>query len=273
MVALEEALLSSFTLNGPCASIDEQLAFVFFLAQEDLFVKDAGTVAEFLKWSKKVAPEYYGVETRLWFAEGEIPAQKQWNVVMINTADTLFDDSLVHLGLPLTSSVVESYILDALYRKETDIDLVMGRLIPIRHPSAAFCVPVITRGVHQKFRAAVASYNWFADHDKAILRNRYVSLHEGIARFIFSLAVSGIGPELIPDQGAVILSQLLSHTVTALENLDFPNEKTGVDLEALWESIEGVEDNFFDEKSAIQEILPELMKRRFSIIRKKGGAK
>lgn len=271
MSALEDALVSSFPTNGPCASIDEQLSFAFFLAQEDLFVKDAGTVMEFMKWTKKVSPEYYGVETRLWYAEGEIPSQKQWNLVMIDAPSTLFDDSLVHMGLPLSSAVVDSYVLDALFRKETGPDALLERLIPVRHPSAPFCVPVIARSVQQRFKAAASSYNWFADHEKAVLRNRYVALHEGIARFLFSLSSSRIGPDLIPDQGSVILGQLLTHAVTALENLDNPKAKAGFEAESLWESIEGVEENFFDVKTDIQEVLPELMKRRFSVIRKREG--
>jgi hypothetical protein len=264
----EDNLLHSFEIAGPGASMDEQLSFAWFLGQESLFTEHAGSAMEFLKWSKKVSIESYGVESRLWFSNGEIPAQGSWNMSMINDPVNMTEEALMHLALPLNSNLVESYILDALFRKETDISRLMDRMIPVRYTNTAFCVPVIARAVQSRFKRIMTTFNWFADHDVGVLRNRYVSLHEGIARFVFSIQQTGLSPEQIPDQGAVVLGQLMSHTVTALENLDFPSPDSPLDVEALWETIEGMEDSFFDTKTAIQEVLPMLTKQRFSIIKK-----
>ena len=178
------------------------------------------------------------------------------------------EEALMHLSLPLNTNLVESYILDALFRKETDISQLMERMIPVRRTNTAFCIPVIARSVQSRFKRIASSFNWFADHDIGVLRNRYISLHEGIARFVFSIQQTGLSPEQIPDQGAVVLGQLMSHTVSALENLDFASSDSPLDIEALWETIEGMEDSFFETKTAIQEVLPALTKQRFSIIKK-----
>ena len=266
----EAALTHSLEIGGPGASMDEQLSFAFFLAQESLFTPHAVSVAEFLKWSDKISISYYGVESRLWFTDGDIPAQGSWNMTMISSPVSMLEDAIVHMGLPLTSRIIDSYILDALFRKETATEALLDRLVPAKRSNTAFCVPIIARAVQQRFKHEASDYNWFADHDLAVLRNRYVSLHEGIARFVFYLQQTALNPDDIPEQGAVILGQLMTHTVSALETIDFPETDNPDDIEALWESIEGMEDNFFDTKSLIQEVLPELIKRRFSIIRKKG---
>jgi hypothetical protein len=101
------------------------------------------------------------------------------------------------------------------------------------------------------------------------LRNRCITLHSALTHFIISLQQSRIDPDLISDQGAVILGQLMSHTIAALESLDFSDSEENVDIDSLWVSIEGMEDSFFETKTVIQEALPELNKKRFSVIKKK----
>ncbi len=263
----EAALLHALEVGGPGSSIDDQLSFAFFLGQEQLFSPHATGVTDFVKWSDKIEMAFYGVESRLWFTGVDIPAQGSWNMTLITSPETILDDALIHLGLPLTESLVDSYVLDALFQKEQSSDALMGRMVPVRKPGASFCVPIIARYAQQRFRRLGSDYNWFADHEDGALRNRLVSLHEGIARFVFSLQQTGLMPDDIPDQGSVILGQLMTHTVSSLDTLDFSETATDADIEALWESIEGMEDNFFDTKSAIQDVLPALIKKRFSIVK------
>ena len=60
----ESDLLESFAVVGPCASIEEQLACVFFDDVKVLCTAHCGSVEEFLQQSRKVAYEPFGVETR-----------------------------------------------------------------------------------------------------------------------------------------------------------------------------------------------------------------
>lgn len=263
---MEDGLVHSFEISGPCASIEEQLAFAFFLGQETLFSPYAAGIDEYLRWSSRISFEPYGVETRLWFSEFVIPSRSTWNMSLIVSPASVVEDALVRLGLPQTLDIVDSYVLDALFRKEADIKALMERLVPYRKKSAAFCVPVLERYVLSVFRDFSTDYNWFADHEDGELRIRYVDLHSALARFVFFLQQSGIEPDDIPEQGSVVLGQLMSHTISALETIDSDDEATDDDIEALWQSIEGMEDSFFDTKTGIQEVLPELAKRRFSVL-------
>jgi len=265
---LEENLVHSFEIAGPGASIDEQLAFAYFLGMDTLFTPHAGIIGDFLRWSDRVGVEPYGVETRLWFSGQTIPSQGSWMMTLIAAPSSMTEEAFMHLGLPLSANVMDSYVMDTLFRKETGIRDLVARMIPSRLNNSPFCLPVIERALQHRYKQLSADYNWFADHETGTLRTRCVALHNALMRFILLLQQSGIDPDSVPEQGAVILGQLMSHTVASLENIDFSGPDDPTDIDALWISIEGMEDSFFDIKTAIQEVLPELNKKRFSVIKK-----
>lgn len=269
MQEMEDSLVHSFEIAGPGASMDEQLAFAYFLGMDTLFTPYAASFSDFLRWSSNVAIEPYGVESRLWHSDEIIPAQGSWTMTLVSAPVSMAEEAFMHLALPLSARVMDSYILDALFCKETGIEALLERMVPPRLHDAAFCLPVIKRAVLSRFKHLAASYNWFADHETGLLRNRCIVMHGALMHFVLQLQRSDIEPDLIPDQGAVILGQLMSHTIGALENIDFSAAGQTSDIDSLWVSIEGMEESFFETKTAIQDQLPELTKRRFSIIKKK----
>ncbi len=268
MQDLEQNLLRSFEIAGPGASMDEQLAFAYFLGRDTLFTPFASSIGEFLRWSSRVSVEAYGVETRLWYTDQTIPPQSSWTMTLVSSPVTMTEEAFMHLALPLSTHIMDSYIYDAFFCRETSIKPLMERMIPKRLKNAAFCVPVIERAVHARFKHLAASFNWFADHETGVLRNRCITLHNALMRFILFLQQSGIEPEDIPEQGAVILGQLLAHTIAALENIDFSGMNESSDIDSLWVSLEGMEDSFFEIKTVIREALPVLDRKRFSLIKK-----
>ena len=265
---LEESLVQEFDSIGPSASMDEQLAFSFFLGQELLFNENAVPVGDLLGWSERVDMEPYGVETRLWHKGSVIPAQSSWAMTLIASPSSLLEESFVLLGLPVNLIVMDSYVKDSLYLREAASDALLKRLLPFGTIQSHFCVPIIERALESRKNELGKTYNRFADNEVGVLRNRYIALHSALSRTIFELQHSGIRPDDIPEQGAVVLGQLMTHTVSAIENLEGYAEETSGDVEALWSSIEGMEDSFFDTRTAIMEVLPSLKKKRFSVIKK-----
>lgn len=268
MKDFEECLIQSFEIVGSGASIDEQLAFAFFLGLDILFTPFAASLSDFFRWSDRVAIEPYGVESRLWFAGQTIPPQETWAMTLVAVPSSLTEEAFMHLSLPLSAHIMDSYVLDALFRKEENTKALMARMIPSRLKNAAVCNPVIERALQLRFKQLSESYNWFADHDAGDLRNRCLVLHNSLMRFILFLQQSGITPEQIPEQGAVIISQLMAHTIAALENIDFSAQEEPTDIDSLWISLEGMEESYFETKTLIQEMMPELIKKRFSVIKK-----
>jgi len=268
MSVFETYLLQTFDLSEAETCIDDQLSLAFFIGQDELFTPNMVEVRDFLRWSEKVAIEPYGVESRLWRAGEIMPSREDHNLCPITTPRNLADEAFIHLGLPVTAAVVDAYLHDALFRGESGIDPVLHRLVRSDAPHAQICQPVVARFLQLRFRQLQETYNRFADNDVAELRTRYVDLHSALGRSVGSLIQSRIDLDLIPEQGFVVLSQLLDHSISSLESLEFTADGNP-DLEALWTSVEGMEDSFFDIKTMVQEVLPGLQKRRFTIIRKK----
>jgi hypothetical protein len=172
------------------------------------------------------------------------------------------------MGLPVSLEILDSYILDALFRRETSVEKMLHRLIPGTRPGAAFCNPVIEHYAVSRFAELSTGYNFFTDQESGELRSRLIELHTAIAGFVFHLQQTGLDPDDIPEQGAVVLSQIMGHTISSLENLDYGPENEPVDFDQLWLSLEGMEDSFFDIKTIIQEALPDLHHHRFSVLKK-----
>lgn len=270
MCLLEESLLAVFELFGPGASMDEQLAFAFYLNQRLLSDKNPASLNDFLQWSERIGIQPYGVESRLWYQKTEIPAQGTWNLAIGTTPSTLAEDSFVQLGLPVSESIMNAYIMDALFQRETTAAPVIERLVPVHDSSSSIFLPAIERTVTARFSSFRENYNRFADHEHAMLRKRFITLHTALTVFIFHLQKTGLAPNQIPDQGAVVLGQILAHTISVLEMLSSYDAPNNAEMESLWMSIEGMEDSFFEMKTTIQENLPSLLKNRFSVIKKKG---
>jgi len=266
--SLESSLSASFKSIGAAGSMDEQLSYAYFIGGDELFSLQATEAGLAIHESKRIGFEPYGVETRLWFRDEPVPPPDRWTISLVSMPASLLEEALVQLGLPVSPRIFDSYLFDVLYRRETDLDAVLDRLVPVRLTDNAFCIPVIERAIETRLKEIRKSYNIFTDSEQGRLRSRFIALHSELTRFIFSLRDTGLQPDAMPEQGAVILAQIMAHTISALENLDFPVSGNPPDLENLWLSIEGMEDSFFDIKTVINEALPELIKQRFTIVKK-----
>jgi len=264
----ESSLMHSFEIAGPSASIEEQLAFAFFLGRDSLFAPHAATVDEFISWTRKIGIEPYGVETRLWRVGDEIPPFESWGMSVVTAPRSALEMAFLHLGLPLSEEVFDSYVLDALFRKESNPIALLSRMLPPFLKGGAMCSPAIEKAAERRMADFARDYNWFADNEVGPLRSRYLTLHAALSRFMLLMERAKVRPSEIPDQGAVVLGQLLSHTVSALETIDFDEERNEADIVSLYASIEGMEDSFFETKTAIQNLLPTLGRDGFSVIQR-----
>ncbi|HHU36010.1 MAG TPA: hypothetical protein GXZ47_02150 [Treponema sp.] len=269
MLLMDESLIAVFELFGPGASMDEQLAFAFYLNQSLLSETNSVSLHSFLEWSKKIGIQPYGVESRLWYKNTEIPAQGTWNLAIVVAPTTLAEEAFMQLGLPVSDAVMNAYLMDALFQREASEGPVLKRLVPVHDKKTIFYFPVIERSVASTLSILREKYNWFADHEHGTIRNRFIDLHTGLTVFIFQLQKTGITPNQIPDQGAVVLGQLLAHTISVLELLASQEAPNSSEIETLWMSVEGMEDSFFEMKTAIQGNLPSLLKNRFSVIKER----
>ncbi len=265
--SMDAALKECFAMNGPSTTIDEQLAFAWFLRREELDTPHAPPLFDYLERTDQVALEYFGVETRLWYVGAEIPSQTDWNFTLLSKPETITEEALANLGLPLNERIIESYVLDGLFLRENDASGTLERLLPVAQGHASIAGPLLERAVRISRSYWDSRYNRFADHEKGQLRGRLVRLHGDLVALVQSLKQSKIRPETIPDQWAIVLMQIMAHLVPSLESLDFPAEGERLDMDAAWGNLEGMEDHFVDAQAVIQSMLPLLIDRRLSILR------
>lgn len=269
--AMDEALKECFSIHGPSASIDEQLAFAWYLRHEVLDTIHGPPLFEYLERSSAVSLEYFGVETRLWHAGTEIPSQNDWNFTLPSKPSSITEETLANLSLPLNERIIESYVLDGLFRREADATGTIERLLPPSLAHGSIAAPLIERAVRISRSYREPRYNRFADYERGQLRGRLVKLHGDLTSLVLSLRQSKIRPETIPDQWPIVLMQIMGHLIPSMESLDFPAEGEALDLDAAWGNLEGMEEHFLDAQSVIQNVLPILIDRRLSIVRVPGS--
>ena len=89
-------------------------------------------------------------------------------------------------------------------------------------------------------------YNQFSDYPIAKMRKRILALFTKVSELFCEIGGSGVSAEIFPQQELVILSQLYSHVVRLLEEVEnvyirpqFPTDDVSL-------SLEGMEDTFDD---------------------------
>ncbi|MDR1748020.1 MAG: hypothetical protein LBR47_03060 [Spirochaetaceae bacterium] len=260
---LENLFLYTFDTIGPCSSIEEQTAYVFFLDRDTLFSAAAGSLEEFINRTEKIGIESYGVESRLWRRGETIPVAGLWSGM--DDEQRLTPESVIlSSGVISHEVVIEAYLLDSLYRKETSAENIMDRLLLVLPGLSGFPRSLVMQQVESKRKVFAASYNWFADYDNAKIRSRLLELYEALIWLIKRLERRNVSPENLPSQSFIILMQLIGHIMNILDAVNAMQPLSDEEINTLYSSIEGMEDSFSDTKDTIIEAVRKLKKNSFS---------
>ena len=136
MRLLEESLVNVFELFGPGASMEEQLSFAFYLDQSLLdnpmplrsMILSTGARKRELSRTESSRVSGTGIPES---------AQGTWNMAIVSAPANPAEESFMQLGLPVSNYIIDAYILDFLFRRETAVRtclIVWCRfMIPPRH--------------------------------------------------------------------------------------------------------------------------------------------
>lgn len=262
---LENYLLSTFKVFGPCSSIEEQLADTFFEHRNTLCGFNCGSIEECLSISTKVAVELFGVETRLWKAGVTVPAVGEWNKHSLE--DEMYSDLTTRDKCALSDYIINSYLKDLSYQKIDDLTGLIDKFFP----ESVKLTPKERKTVllHLQNRNAIIlkDYNWFADFSTGALRHRALLLFSKINSLILEIDSSGRRLDKFPQTELVILSQLYSHLSRMLETIDTDANTVVSDFDALMLSVEGMEYNFEDVESELRQAIDEEQQHGFEIVK------
>ncbi|EID86419.1 hypothetical protein MSI_07720 [Treponema sp. JC4] len=241
----ENGLLQSFDKNGPAGSIEEQLAFLYLEHQEELCIKNCGSSEEFLKHTTKIGFSPYGVETRIWRTGEDVPYIGKWNQSISN------DLLLSEMSITFTPQVVDAFLEDFIWdnlkaKKKRQISDLVAEVFPGSLHLNPEERNLLMLNMEKRHDIIEKDYNQFSDFGIAPIRKRMLKLFSNVNELICDIAGSNVSVSDFPQQELVILSQLFSHVVHLLEDVEnlVLREQFPIDDVAL--SLNGMEETFED---------------------------
>ncbi|MDR0599287.1 MAG: plasmid pRiA4b ORF-3 family protein [Treponema sp.] len=271
--AAEEGFKGSFAYLGPGSSTEEQIAYAYWFGGERMRSLPALAMEEFLyEVTDSIETVPYGIETRFWYAGKEIPDRKDLEGVRSLPDRTVIEEILYRRGAPISEYVVQSFVRDALFRGDGDLDQVIARIIP---PSAG--LNGRDRGyladyILEVFREFEETYSAFADAGMGPIRQRVAELHTAVVELAAKLQKSDMDPSWLPRHTFVVLSQIQGHAASVLEDLDTDEDPPRSELEAMDNSVDSMIETYEDIKDLIDEALAGFRRTNISLFKKNGAA-
>ncbi|MFA6936832.1 MAG: hypothetical protein WCQ67_01215 [Treponema sp.] len=266
----ENLLLDSFNTIGPCSSIEEQLADVFFENRKTLCVPYCGSVEEYLnKNAKKVGIEYFGVETRLWNKGEQVPAVGKWNELQMEFVGKAAAKMNVQKSsfYMIPDFVFDQYILDMFYSKSEDKNSLVKKIYPQEINFSQEELKSINLHLEERNAILRRDYNWFADQTLGNVRQQALDLYTKVSFLVYEIDTSNVDLKNYPQQELVILSQLYSHLTRILESVASDNS-VEEESEAILLSLDGMRMNFEDIADELRYAVSEQKRNQFKIVKK-----
>lgn len=254
---LETLLLEYFEARGPCGSIDEQLSLVFLENLRTLCLRDCGSIEEFLAQSKNVSFAPFGVETRLWKVDEEVPAIGNWTFPFES------EDEMI-MPLALSPGVLDSYIKDQLFSKKNNVDEIVEKFFPKGMRVSKKDKLEFSTHINERRSAIEKRYNWFADFSLGEIRNRALRLYSETTYLLQEITESTNDLSHFPQQPLIILSQLSNHALHILELMEM---NSFAELDEANLSLEGMELHFDAIKTELRDAVANETKNGFSVVK------
>lgn len=264
---LENFLEKSFKSVGPCSMIEEQLALVFAAHSDELCIKDCGGIEEFFQHSKKIGLELFGVETRIWYKNEEVPAIGVWNRNETkDSAKKCKKREPIFERLP--KFIEDAYLKDALYFKKDNLTEILDALYP-----HLYCFDDNLKTnmlLHLKTRHAILekNYNRFADYEMSAIRKKVLELFTVVNEMVCTMGIDGPNLADYPQQPLVILSQIYEHIIHIIDRMENCPAEIANEVEEVSLAIEGMEFNFNEIYAPLRKAIDKNMRNGFSVIKK-----
>lgn len=240
----EDLMLKQIEKNGPCASIEKQLATLILEEQQTLCNENCGSIEEFLTHCSKIDISSYGLETRIWHSKEEVPFIGNWNreLIRANPYETL--------SLLSSEVIINSYIKDMLFRnKDCDASELFKEIYPDSMNFTDFEENFILLHLKKRIDIVESEYNRFIDHPIGRIRHSVLILFKKVMALVNSVSSFGVQLEEFPQSELVVLSQLVDHCATYLGEFEnIPSQLEGelddmnTSLTCLADTFEAIED-------------------------------
>ncbi|MCL2801993.1 MAG: plasmid pRiA4b ORF-3 family protein [Treponema sp.] len=265
--AAENGFEDSFALLGPGAGTEEQIAFAFWFGGKRMRDVPAYSLEEFLyEKTNRVDIVPYGIESRFWFAGKEIPDSKNLQNYTVPPDRTFIEELLYQKNIPISEFVILSYIRDAFYRNEKDIDNVINRLVPpVVHLEEAEW-DILADYISDSMDDYYKSYSLFLDQGAGPIRQRVAELHTAVIELSAKLQKGEIEIVWLPRHTFIVLSQIQGHAAALLEDLAFDESPGDTDITAMDNSLDSMIDTYSDIKELINTAMDNFRRSNLTLI-------
>ncbi|MDR3020609.1 MAG: plasmid pRiA4b ORF-3 family protein [Treponema sp.] len=263
----ENSFEDSFALLGPGASTEEQIAFAYWFGGERMREVPAYSLEEFLyEKTNRIEATAYGIETRFWFAGKDIPDSKMLQSYTVPPDRTFIEDIFYDKNIPISEFVILSYIKDAFYRNEKDIDLVINRIIPpVIHLEEAEW-DILVEYISDSMEDFYKGYSLFLDKNAGPIRQRVAELHTAVIELSAKLQRGEVTHAWLPRHTFIVLSQIQGHAAALLEELAFDDSPVDGDITAMHNSLDSMIDTFSEIKELINTAMDNFRRSNFTVI-------
>jgi hypothetical protein len=208
----------------------------------------------------------FGIESRFWFAGKEIPDCKQLQNLNVPPDRTYIEDLLFTKNIPISEFVILSYVRDAFFRNETDIDNVINRIIPpvvhLEENEWNVFAEYVADGMEDFYQG----YSLFLDQAAGPVRQRVAELHTAVIELSARLQKGEIETAWLPRHTFIVLSQIQGHAAALLEDLTFDDSPSSDDIIAMENSLDSMIDTFSEMKDLINTAMDNFRRSNLTVI-------
>ena len=166
---------------------------------------------------------------------------------------------LTDMALTLTPKVIDAILEDRIYDKRRgkkdiaeDFEDVIKKIFPNMAMISSAERRLVLLNIEKRNVILEKMYNQFSDYPIAELRKRILGLFTRVSELFCEIGGSGVAADNFPQQELVILSQLYSHAVRLLEEVEnvymrpqFPTDDVSLSLEGMEETFEDISGTLF----------------------------
>ncbi|MDR1107746.1 MAG: hypothetical protein LBL19_01800, partial [Spirochaetaceae bacterium] len=243
--AAEGGFEDAFEFLGPGSSTEEQLAYAYWYGGKRMREIPACSLEDFIyEETDRLETVPYGIETRFWYAGKEIPDISYITGSQLPPDQTVVENILFHRQIPVSEYVIQSYVRDALFRREKDSSAVLDRLVP---PTARLDERegrLLDSYLADTFEEFKLSYTFFTDQAMGPIRQRVGELHTAVIDLYIRLKKSGVEAPALPTHTYIVLSQIQNHAAAGLEDLDTDESPPPDELETIDSSLDSMIDTY-----------------------------
>ena len=238
----ENDMLENLSKNGPADSIEQQLAFLF-LEHSNLLIKNCGSAEEFLMHTKKIGFKAFGVESRIWRTDQNIPFAGKW--AGLSGTEKLYSQ----VATIMSPNVLDFYLFDAIYNevvnnKPVDVNAVYEKMVPKEIQDSVDEQKDVMLHFRKRHDILLKQYNEFEDYPFADLRHRVIGLFSRTSKLLTSIALKCDDLDRFPQQELIVLSQLFLHLSHIIDEFSNSYLKNNLPVDDIDLSLDGMEETF-----------------------------